>query len=437
MFRNGLIDALGLRSSPLWLRVILFGLGYFVCAVLGEFLSPRGHTYVSFWLPAGLFVAVLLVHERREWIWLVLGALSANVIFDVLKGVPWYLAAGLGLTNAAQATLGAWLVQRFVTLRPRLKTVKEFFGFVALAGILATLPSAMIGAGLLYASGLDLDFFQSTKVWWGSCAMAILLFSPLILVWSQPSNGRIVTAAPPRPVPPRKIIEAIIVFTLLILGTWVTFLSGAGVTTPYKFRTLPLLVWAGLQFGRRGAVTANFLYAMMVIYSAGHLQDASLAELGQAGVVFTTQTFLVVAALVGLVPAIALAERNETLVKLQESEAHYRHLTEAAFEGVCLSDNGIIQDVSDQLLTMSGYQRDEVVGKPLVEFVEEASRPAVLDAVRTEREAMYSVLLRCRDGRALNCEVRAKVVKTEGRTVRMTALRDVSERVKAETALHE
>lgn len=434
MLRNGLADAIGLRSSPLWLRAVLFGLAFFVCAILGEYLSPRGHAYVSFWLPAGLFVAVLLLQERRDWPWLILAGLPANVCFDVLKGVPWYLGALFYVGNTVQAVLGAWLVERFVVRRPAFRTVKEFFGYLGLAGILATLPGAALGAAALYLAGLDGDFIQSAKVWWGSCALAILMFSPLVLMWCQSGAATMSNAMRSVQVKPRKIIEGIVLYLGLIIGTWFIFVSEVGVTTPYKFRTLPLLLWAGLSFGRRGAAAANFIYAAIVVYGATHVTFSST---GPEELIFTTQTFLVVAAVVGLVPAIALVERDETLKQLRESETHYRHLTEAAFEGVCISEDGVIRDTSDQLLTMGGYQRNEVVGKPLVDFVEEASQSAVRDAVRTEREAMYRVRLRCKDGRFLDCEVRAKVVKAGERTVRMTALRDVSERLKAEAALHE
>lgn len=436
MLRFGWKDIFGQNPSPLWVRVLLFGLGYFLCAEVGRFLSPAGGTYVSFWLPAGLYVAVLLLNERRDWLWLALAASLANFLFDVLKGTAWPLVLLFCGANALQALLGAWLVQRFITKRPTLGTVKEFFGFLGLAGILATLVGAIMGASVLHVAGLSVSFLQSCKIWWGSCALAVLLFSPFVLVWGQrigePGGRRL----PPPKVKPRKIIEGVLLFGGLIIGTWVIFLMSEGVTTPYKFRTLPFLVWAGLRFGRRGAATANFIYASLVVYSAGYSAGAPVAGALIAGeIVFTVQTFLVVAALVGLVPAITLAERDVTLTKLRESEAHYRNLAEAAFEGVCVSENGRIVDVSDQLMVMLGYQRSEVLGRQLYEFVEEESRAAVLEAVRTEREGTYAVLLKRKDGSSFDCESRARVVQIGGRKLRMTALRDITERLKAEAAL--
>jgi hypothetical protein len=56
-----------LRPFPLWQRAVLFSAGYFVCAEAANFLSASDTLYVSFWLPAGLYVSVLLVApESRE-----------------------------------------------------------------------------------------------------------------------------------------------------------------------------------------------------------------------------------------------------------------------------------------------------------------------------------------------------------------------------------
>jgi two-component system sensor histidine kinase UhpB len=436
MLRSELLRLFGPTPLPLWLRAILFAAVYYLCAVVGNFLTPAtaGRTYVIFWLPAGLYVAVLLLHAPRQWGWFIAAALPANLAFDLTKGTPLYLIIAFYASNTVQATLGAWLVQTFVSPQTRLRNVKEFFGFIALAGIFSTVFGALIGAGALHAAGLNGDFLQAVKTWWGSCAMAVLLFSPVVITWCDPADR-------PSSSPEQKrwrIIEGIALYGGLIVGTWMIFVMSPGINTPYKFRTLPFLVWAGLRFGRRGAATANLLYAALVVYSASHAQELPAAsDLTISEVTFTIQTYLVVAALVGLVPAITLAERNNALVKLRESETHYRNLTEAAFEGVCISEDGRLLDVSDQLLAMVGYERQEVLGRQTSEFIAPESREAVAEAIRSKSEAPYLVKLLRKDGRILHCEVRAKVVQTGGRSLRMTALRDLTERLGAEAALRE
>jgi integral membrane sensor domain MASE1 len=140
MLRDDLKSIFGPTSPPLWLRALRFAVAYFLCAEVGNFLTPPGHTYVSFWLPVGLYVAVLLLNEQRHWAWFMVAALPANLLFDLLKGTPWQLGLAFYAANTLQAGLGAWLVQTLVAKQPRLRTVKEFFGFLALAGIFATAP---------------------------------------------------------------------------------------------------------------------------------------------------------------------------------------------------------------------------------------------------------------------------------------------------------
>ena len=84
MFRRGENQVAEKASSPLWQRMALLGIAYFFCAWLGRFLSGGGGTMVNFWLPGGLLVSALLLNETRDWPWLMLAIVPANVLFDLL-----------------------------------------------------------------------------------------------------------------------------------------------------------------------------------------------------------------------------------------------------------------------------------------------------------------------------------------------------------------
>src|SRR5580765_4775249 len=81
---SNLADSSGRTALPLWQRAMLFCVAYFLCAEASNLLSVQGTTYVSFWLPAGLTVAVLLISRTRDWPWLLLAAFPANFIFDLI-----------------------------------------------------------------------------------------------------------------------------------------------------------------------------------------------------------------------------------------------------------------------------------------------------------------------------------------------------------------
>jgi|GEM_PF-1662763 len=120
--------------------------------------------------------------------------------------------------------------------------------------------------------------------------------------------------------------------------------------------------------------------------------------------------------------------RRKTELALKDSEERWRNLTEAAFEGICISENGAILDVNQQFLAMFGYSsRDEVLGKKIVEVVAPESRAVVAESIRAGREEIYEHRLLRKDGTSFIAEARAKMVRTAGRTRRMTALRDITD----------
>src|SRR5216117_3690486 len=136
----------GRSPFPLWQRAVLFGVAYFVCAESGNFLSVPDSTYVSFWLPAGLYVSVLLLNERRAWPWLVLAAFPANLAFDLFHGTKFVAALLFFCANTVQATTGAWLVSRFVAERPTLGALNEFVGLLGFAAVLSPMLGGALGA---------------------------------------------------------------------------------------------------------------------------------------------------------------------------------------------------------------------------------------------------------------------------------------------------
>lgn len=65
-----------------------------------------------------------------------------------------------------------------------------------------------------------------------------------------------------------------------------------------------------------------------------------------------------------------LTERMKAEEKLRESEEKFRHLVEAAFEGICrVDENFTITYVNCQMAEMLGYRPEEMVGRPIGNFM--------------------------------------------------------------------
>ena len=128
----------------------VFGLTYFAGAELGHFLSFKAHDQdiASFWPPAGLLVATLVLSRGRFWPLCLLAASVANFASDVLvHNKPMLVSIGFCVANCGEACLGAWLLRRFVGLPFTLTRVKEVLGSACLSALLSTMFGATVGAG--------------------------------------------------------------------------------------------------------------------------------------------------------------------------------------------------------------------------------------------------------------------------------------------------
>ena len=127
--------------------------------------------------------------------------------------------------------------------------------------------------------------------------------------------------------------------------------------------------------------------------------------------------------------------RKEAENTLRESEQRFRNLTAAAFEGIGISERGKVVDVNDQLARMLGYRREELIGREVSVMVAPESRLLVGKAIQTGHEGTYEHLALRKDGTSFEAEVRAKTVMWGGRPVRVSAIRDITERKRAAEAL--
>ncbi|WP_320111840.1 PAS domain S-box protein [Draconibacterium orientale] len=120
---------------------------------------------------------------------------------------------------------------------------------------------------------------------------------------------------------------------------------------------------------------------------------------------------------------------KKLLEQIKENEEHYRFLSEASFEGIIIHQNGIIRDVNQTLLNISGFSREELIGKNiLLNFVLEENIPQVLASMQHECSTPFIVGIRKKDHTIGYVEIESRSISYKGEIVRIAALRDVSER---------
>ncbi|MGH8688797.1 MAG: MASE1 domain-containing protein [Burkholderiales bacterium] len=296
------------------LRAVLYGAAYFACAEASRLLSVPGSTYISYWLPAGLGIAVFVLCASREWPLLAAAGFAANIAFDTIQGTAPSVAVLFGAINALQALGGAWLVRRFVSARPTLATLKEFLGLMALAAGVSAAAGAALASAVLVSFGLSTAFWQSWQVWWGSNAAAILLLAPFILAWYAMPR-----AAGRRLLRPGRLLEAGLLLAILLALTGYLLFEGPGIMSPGKGYLMAPLLWAALRFGTAGAASANLLMSVLVTFFTTQWHAGLVAaDVASGDYVYVTQAALAAVALLSLIPAIVLGERDARIAELRE-----------------------------------------------------------------------------------------------------------------------
>jgi PAS domain S-box-containing protein len=176
-------------------------------------------------------------------------------------------------------------------------------------------------------------------------------------------------------------------------------------------------------------------------------QDGTSLTQVRLALAVATATFLIL--FLALIAAMfdrrfaSMAERETQA--LRQSEERFRALyTRTPLPLHSLDEAGRIEHVTDAWLHLMGYKRDEVIGRPLINFMTEPSarRAVQSDWPRLLRagdltDAEYRVVTR--DGRFLDVLASARVERDEQGAFRhaLGGLTDVTERKRAEEALRQ
>jgi len=117
---------------------------------------------------------------------------------------------------------------------------------------------------------------------------------------------------------------------------------------------------------------------------------------------------------------------------VRESEHRFRTLAEASFEGIALTENGIIVDMNEQLAHMYEYERSELIGKSLFDIVVPELRAHVNETIQLGKRESYEILGLRKNGTTFPAEVRGRITRMGGKELYISTIRDITERKQTE-----
>ena len=123
--------------------------------------------------------------------------------------------------------------------------------------------------------------------------------------------------------------------------------------------------------------------------------------------------------------------------QVEEPEERLKALSEASFEAIFLSEKSICLDQNQTAKKMFGYTRDEAIGRHGTEWIVPKDHEQVKINMASGYEKPYEVTALKKDGDTFPAEIQARMTEYQGRSIRITALRNISDRKQAEEALSE
>lgn len=133
-----------------------------------------------------------------------------------------------------------------------------------------------------------------------------------------------------------------------------------------------------------------------------------------------------------------ITNREEAQKLLKESEERFKLLSGAALEGITISEGGVIIDANEQFAKMHGYKnREAVVGKKLEDFITPEYIELAYRNIEMGYHKPFMLQSTKKNGNVITVEARGENIPYYGKTVRIVAMSDITERINYENQLKE
>jgi two-component system, cell cycle sensor histidine kinase and response regulator CckA len=400
-------------------------IGYVIAAELGFQVATVHPVVASVWPPAGLALAVAILFGARLWPGIFAGALAANV----MRGLPEAASMVIATGNTLAAVWGAYALRR-IDFQVSLPRVRDALELSALGALCAPVISATIGSlSLQLAAGLPAE--RSVALWfhwWSGDAIGVMLVTPLLIAWRHARVPRLTG---------RGGAEIVLLGAGLLGGSALLMRLPQG----YEYAVFPLVGWAAIRGGLRGASIATAILASVAIWYTVHGAGPFVGATGEG--LWRLQLFLALLTIGSLLLA-AMAQAEATATRaLRISELRFRRVFEHSAVGIgVVRGDGRFTDANPALRNMLGFTTTELLQRTVADIThpdDMASEKPVLGELLAGRRASFRVVKRYlrKDGSIFWGKLTATAVPDgrDGPDCAIGLVEDISEQRAAEEAL--
>jgi integral membrane sensor domain MASE1 len=261
---------IGLRQAVRPLQgPILVAVLYFVGAEAAFYIGTLSdQIFALFWPPnVILFCALLLVPQRNWWRY-VAAALPAHIAAEFTVGMPAPQLLVAFATNCLVVLPNAWAVRRFVGGPPWFGNWRGALRYIMITAGIGPAVGALAGAFVpIMGGGALADYWLFWSHWYFANALPNLTLGPVFLIWfsdATRSGGWNLS---------RRHLEAVVLGAALLAACLAVALPDSvenALGPTMLLLPLPLLIWAAVRFGEKGASAAILIIAVIFTWDALH-----------------------------------------------------------------------------------------------------------------------------------------------------------------------
>lgn len=324
--RRSFVDEPPHRLARTVLAVSGAAVAYYLGALLGLALQFPALPVSVFWPASAVLLAVFLTTDRRTWWVFSLAAVPAHLLAHGPRGVPPLVMVIQFAGNVGLALLGAVAISHLVDRPHRFDRLRTMTLFILLGGVAAPVLVSLVVAASFALLGWSRDFWLTWRVRSLSNALAVLTFTPVIvLALNRAGSGAARVSL-------RRGIEAGALLSGLVAAGIILFVrpaAGPAYSPALLYAPLPFLLWATVRFGVSGVCVSVLILGALALWGAVRGNGTFTTQLPAQNVT-SLLLFLNVVCAPLLILAALLEERRQAGQALRESEERFHVMADTA-----------------------------------------------------------------------------------------------------------
>jgi Predicted integral membrane sensor domain len=290
-------------------------LAYYVGAKVGFALTFQPHPISVLWPPNAILLAALLLTPVRVWWLILLAVFPAHLAAQLQSNVPPGMILSWFVSNSSEALIGAAGLRFLIRGPVRLDRLRNLAIFALSCVFLGPFLSSFLDSAFVALNHWGEGAYWDTwRIRFSSNVLATLTITPFIVTWK--TKGM----ASWQSVSRWKWLEGLCLLLGLCVVAFILFdRRWPNPDSALLYAPLPLILWAAVRFGSRGATTAILVLAFPAIWGVAHgngpFSDRSAEENA-----LSVQLFLIFMSLPLLFLAALIEERNQVLETLRQRE---------------------------------------------------------------------------------------------------------------------